>query len=78
MEFWCEIMGNSGNDDSVFEGITGDNLIRVDGDLDIDFDVLPSDNTSDSEASDEGDTSLTLLTESQIQSARRSERSRLY
>ena len=75
MEFWREIIGNSGVDDSVFEGFTGV-FIKVDGDLDIDFDALPSDNTSDSEASDEeGDTSL--LTESRTRSARRS-RSRLY
>ena len=69
MEFWREIMGNSGNDDSVFEGSTGYNVIKVDGDLDINFDALPSDNTSDSEA--------TLSTESRNRSARRS-RSRLY
>ena len=62
--FGREVMGNSG-DDSVFEGFTGDNFIKVDGDLDIDFDALPSDNTNDSEASDEeGDTLLTLSTES--------------
>ena len=73
MEFWRGIIGNSGDDDSVFEGFTGDNFIKVDGDLDIDFDALPSDNTSDSKASDEdGDTSLIVSTESQTRSARRS------
>ena len=71
MEFWCEIMVNSGDNDSVFKGFTGYNLIKVDGDLDIDFDALPSDNTSDSEASDEeGDTLLTLSTESRTWNAR--------
>ena len=70
-------MGNSGDDDSVFKGSTGDNLIKVDGDLDIDFDALPSDN-SDGEASDEeGDTLPILSTESRTQSTRHS-RSRLY
>ena len=65
MEFWRETMGNSGDNDSVFEGFTGYNLIKVDGDLDIDFDALLSDNTSNSEASDEeGNTILTLWTES--------------
>ena len=78
MEFWREKMANSGNDDSIFEGFTGDNLIKVDDDLDTDFDALPSDNTSDSEARDEeGDTLLTLSTESRIRSARHS-RSQLY
>ena len=79
MEFWREIIGNSGDDNSVFEGFTGENLIKVDGDLDIDFDALPSDNTcDDSEASDEdGDTSPILSTESRTRSARRS-RSRHY
>ena len=78
MGFWREIIGNSGNDDSVFKGYTGDNLIKVDGDSDIDFDALLSDNTSDSEASDEeGDTLLTLSTESRTRSARHS-RSRLH
>ena len=77
MEFWREIFVNSGDDDSVFKGFTGDNFIKVDGDLNIDF-ALPSDNTSDSEASDEeGDTLLILSTESWTRSARRS-RSRLY
>ena len=78
MEFWREIIGNSGDNDSIFEGFTGDNFIKVDGDLDIDFDALPSDNTSDSKASDEdGDASLTVSTESRTRSARRS-RSRHY
>ena len=80
MEFWREIIGNSGDDDSVFEGFTGDNFIKVDGDLDIDFDALPSDNTSDtdSKASDEdGDASLIMSTESRTWSTRRS-RSRHY
>ena len=78
MEFCREIMGNSGDDDSIFEGFTGDSLIEVDGDLDIDFDALRSDNTSDSEAGDEeGDASLIQSTESRTWSARRS-RSRLY
>ena len=78
MEFWREIMRNSGADDSVFEGFTGDNLIKVDGDLDIDFVALPSDNTGDCEAGDEeGDTLLILSTESRTRSARRS-RSPLY
>ena len=54
------------------------NFIKVDGDLDIDFDALLSDNTSDNKASDEeGNTFLILSTESRTQSARRS-RSRLY
>ena len=71
MEFWREVMGNSCNDDSVFRDFPGDNLIKNDGDLDIDFDALRSDNTSDSEASDEeGDTLLTLSTESWTQGAR--------
>ena len=78
MEFWREIIGNSGDDDSIFEGFTGDSFIKVDGDLNINFDALPNDNTSDSEASDEeGNTFLILSTESQTRSARRS-RSRLY
>ena len=78
MEFWHEIIGNSGDDDSVFEGFTGDNFIQVDGDLDIDFDALPSDNSSDSKVSDEdGDTSPILSTKSRTRSARRS-RSRHY
>ena len=71
MEFWREIIGKSGDDDSIFEGFTGDNFIKADGDLDIDFDALPSDNTSDSEASDEdGNTSMILSTESRTRSAR--------
>ena len=58
---------------TALEGFTGDNFIKVDGDLDIDFDALPSDNTCDSEVSDEdGDTSLILSTESRTWSARRS------
>ena len=70
-EFRREIKGNSGNFDSIFEGFAGDNLIKAAGGLDIDFDALPSDNTSDSEASgEEGDTLLTLSNESQTQSAR--------
>ena len=78
MEFGREIIGNSGDDDSVFEGFTGYNFIKVDGDLDIDFDALLSDNTSDRKASDEdGNTSLILSTESRTRSARRS-RSRHY
>ena len=78
MEFWREIISNSGDDDSVFKGFTGGNFIKVDGDLDIDFDALPSDNTSDSKASDEdGDASLIVSTESRTWSARRS-RSRHY
>ena len=78
MEFWREIIGNWGDDDSVFEGFTGDKFIKVDGDLDSDFDALPSDNTSDSKASDEdGDTSLIVSTESRTRSARCS-RSRYY
>ena len=72
MEFWREIIGNSGDDGSVFEGFTGDNFIKVDGDLDIDCDALPSDNTSDSKASEDGDTSLILSTESRTRSARQS------
>ena len=73
MEFWRETMGNSGENDSVFQGFTGDSLIKIDGDLDIDFDALPSDNTRDSEASDEEvDILLTLSTESWTWSARRS------
>ena len=75
MEFGCEIIGNSGDDDSVFEGFTGDNFIKVDGDLDIDFDALPSDNTCDRD--EDGDTSLILSTESRTRSTRRS-RSRHY
>ena len=71
MEFWHEIMGNSGDDDSVFEGFTGVDLLKVDGDFHIDFDALLSDNTSDSESSDEeGYTLLTLLTESWTRCAR--------
>ena len=78
MEFWREIIGKSGDDDSIFEGFTGDNFIEADGDLDIDFDALPSDNTSDSEASDEdGNTSLILSTKSRTRSARHS-RSQYY
>ena len=41
--FWREIMGNSDDNDSVFEGFSRDNLVKVDSDLDIDFDALPSD-----------------------------------
>ena len=64
-------MDNSGDDDSLFVGFTEDILIKVDGDLNIDFDALPSDNTSDSEAIDEeGDTLLTLSTESRTPSTR--------
>ena len=49
-----------------FEGFTGDHFIKVDDDLDIDFDALPSDNTSDSEATDEeGDTLLILSSDSE-------------
>ena len=78
MEFWHEMMGNSGDDDRVFEGFTGDNFIKVDGELNIEFDALPSDNSSDSEASDEeGNTFLILSIESRTRSIRRS-RSRLY
>ena len=63
---------------TAFEGFTGDNFIKVDGDLDIDFDALTTDNTSDSKASDEdGDTSLIVSTECRTRSARRS-RSRHY
>ena len=73
MEFWHEIIDNLGDDDSVSEGFSGDNFIKVDGDLDINFEALPSDNTSDSEASDEdGDTSLILSTKSRTRSARHS------
>ena len=65
MQFGREIMGNSGDIDRVFEGFTGENLAKVDGDLDIDLDARLSD-SSESEASDEeGDTLLTLSTESQ-------------
>ena len=64
-------MGNSCDNHSVFEGFTGDDLIKVDGDLDIDFDAMLSDNTSDNEASDEqGDTLLTLSTKSWTQGTR--------
>ena len=55
-EFLHELLGYLSNDDSVFEAFTGENFVKVDNDLDIDFDALLSDN-SDSEASnEEGDT----------------------
>ena len=56
MEFGREIIGNSGDDDSVFECFTGDNFIQVG-----DFNALPNDNTSD----EDGNTLLILSTESQ-------------
>ena len=78
MELCREIMGNSGDDDSIFEGSTGDNLIKVDGDLDIDFDAQPSDNTSDSEVNDEeGDTLLTLYQPSRTWECKMSKKSTL-
>ena len=78
MELCREIMGNSGDDDSIFEGSTGDNLIKVDGDLDIDFDAQPSDNTSDSEVNDEeGDTLLTLYQPSRTRECKMSKKSTL-
>ena len=33
-------MGNSDDDESIFESFTGENLVKADSDLDTDFDAL--------------------------------------